>query len=727
MKLSLQKGIDSINEYINGNVPFPFFVAVNGSADIARILSALPSSFSAVMTSDFCRDDSYPDYDKLLETIVASESDIVLLGLGECSMYSLDYSFWGKIKDTPRAAKTIVIARGGAAKCQDLKKVDSKFNANRWCEIDSPLDISAVKVDSSVKIDAIPGFRTFLKKLEANKAGKHYVRTNLMIANSGNIRNSYGAVRDREPSFAVPEACLSSNQWDEYLADARLEGYPLNHWRTYLDVLLNGATSPYMKIVIKNSPTFEKYENAIFSTILTIDYRDRDYKKYYDERKAILRGFPEHKLLEYVHLSKIKDKDRIFYLTDSTKAEQRAIIEEIAHLGIVPEKLSWIYPELDSYLKKYRFSGENSEFFTVYFEQYKVQKVTNSVSNSFLETVAQISEPGKRKYNAVPSRNGLLMQYNQSNCGLYWMDALGVEFLAFIQSKAKELGLRISINIARSMLPTLTGINRDFYDDWAGYKFKKDPHLDKLKHEGIGDIGIKSTDPAVYLADELAVITEAMVKIKEVLANHTVDTVLLVSDHGASRLCVLNQHENKWKMQERGVHSGRCCKTSEIDEQPEFATESRGFWVLANYDRFKGGMPANVEVHGGASLEEVLVPILEFTLVSQAIECAVIGEADDENIVAIKKPLDTNAVLEVFCPKADALLFVRIRGKDYTGVQDESNKNKFSFELTGQFLVGSTYSATFFDKDNELNTVQFRLVRQKGANKNKKDGTDFFV
>lgn len=188
----------------------------------------------------------------------------------------------------------------------------------------------------------------------------------------------------------------------------------------------------------------------------------------------------------------------------------------------------------------------------------------------------------------------------------------------------------------------------------------------------------------------------------------------------------MNQYENKWEMQERGVHSGRCCKTSEIDEQPEFATESQGFWVLANYDRFKGSMPANVEVHGGASLEEVLVPIIEFTLASQVIECSVIGEHDGENVVSIIKPLDTNAVLEVYCPKANALLFVRIRGKDYIGMQDKSNKNKFLFELKGQFLVGSIYSATFFDKDNELNTVEFRLVRQKGTNKNKKDGTDFF-
>lgn len=727
MKLSLQKGLEAINEYINGNVSFPFFVAVDGSADIARILSTLPSNFATVMTSDFCQDDSYPDYDKLLESIIASEENIVLLGLGECSMYSLNYNFWGKIKDTPRAAKTIVIARNGLAKCENLKKADSKFGITRWCAIDSSLDISTVKVDPSVKIEVIPGFKALLKKLEANKSGKHYVQTRLAIANSAYIRNSYGVVKDRQPTFTIPEICLSSNQWDDYLSNTHLDGYPLEHWRTYLGHLLNGTTSPYMNLVMKCSPTYKEYENAILSAILTMDCRAQNYEKYYDERKAILHSFPDHKLLEYVLSSKAKDRDRIFYLTDSTKAERRAIIEEIAHLGTVPKELSRIYPDLYSYLKLYRFSGENDEFFTDYFEQYKVQKVTNSIFDSFRETVTLVSEPGKRKYNAVPSRNSLLMQFDPSNCGLYWMDGLGVEFLAFIQSKAKELGLRISVNIARSILPTLTDINRGFYDNWTGYKYKKDPHLDKLKHEGVGDVGIKSTDPAVHLADELTVIAEAMVKIKEVLTNHTVDTMLLVSDHGASRLCVLNQYENKWEMQERGVHSGRCCKTSEIDEQPEFATESQGFWVLANYDRFKGSMPANVEVHGGASLEEVLVPIIEFTLASHTIECSVIGEHDEENIVMIKKPLDTNAVLEVYCPKSNCILSVRIRGKDYKGVQDKSNKNKFTFDLKGQFLVGSTYSATFFDKDNELNTIQFRLVRQKGAKTNKTDGTDFFV
>ncbi|WP_337402369.1 hypothetical protein [Porcipelethomonas sp.] len=61
-----------------------------------------------------------------------------------------------------------------------------------------------------------------------------------------------------------------------------------------------------------------------------------------------------------------------------------------------------------------------------------------------------------------------------------------------------------------------------------------------------------------------------------------------------------------------GKHSGRCCPVSEDPNLPEVAYEN-GYAVLANYDRFQGSRPANVEVHGGATLEETVVPIIEIT------------------------------------------------------------------------------------------------------------------
>jgi hypothetical protein len=50
-----------------------------------------------------------------------------------------------------------------------------------------------------------------------------------------------------------------------------------------------------------------------------------------------------------------------------------------------------------------------------------------------------------------------------------------------------------------------------------------------------------------------------------------------------------------------------------IDEPNEFMTMDNGYWVLANYDMFKGARPGTVEVHGGATLEEVVIPIIEIT------------------------------------------------------------------------------------------------------------------
>ena len=62
----------------------------------------------------------------------------------------------------------------------------------------------------------------------------------------------------------------------------------------------------------------------------------------------------------------------------------------------------------------------------------------------------------------------------------------------------------------------------------------------------------------------------------------------------------------------------------------KFSTEENGFIVLANYGRFRGSRAANVEVHGGASLEEVVVPVIELTLADSSMQVAL----SDKNIVS---------------------------------------------------------------------------------------------
>lgn len=48
--------------------------------------------------------------------------------------------------------------------------------------------------------------------------------------------------------------------------------------------------------------------------------------------------------------------------------------------------------------------------------------------------------------------------------------------------------------------------------------------------------------------------------------------------------------------------------------------------MLADYGRFKGSRSANVEVHGGASLEEVVIPIIELSLKDESVTVSLVDD-----------------------------------------------------------------------------------------------------
>ena len=97
---------------------------------------------------------------------------------------------------------------------------------------------------------------------------------------------------------------------------------------------------------------------------------------------------------------------------------------------------------------------------------------------------------------------------------------------------------------------------------------------------------------------------------------HNCKKFVIASDHGASRLAVIHRQEEKYETDTKGEHSGRCCKKFDDYDLP-YAIPEGDYLVLADYGRFKGSRAANVEVHGGASLEEVVIPIISLTLKRQ--------------------------------------------------------------------------------------------------------------
>ena len=140
---------------------------------------------------------------------------------------------------------------------------------------------------------------------------------------------------------------------------------------------------------------------------------------------------------------------------------------------------------------------------------------------------------------------------------------------------------------------------------------------------------------------------------------HNNQTAYIIADHGSSRLAVIYEKINKWEVAEKGKHSGRCCPKTDLNEKPEFATEENDFWCLANYDRFRGGRAALVEVHGGATLEEVTVPIITMRKQQAKITCKVLG--DNPVKVSYKK----KAAIKLFVEIQSDKLAIMVRGKSY--------------------------------------------------------------
>ena len=731
MRVERQEAIEALRQYLSNDVAYPYLIAANTSTDLKALMLSLPSRIHTVNISDYCTFDGLPDEDAVFNDLQNADTSILLNGVGELVMLSGDNTLLRRIAGKTFPQKIIVLCRNQGTELEHLQQQNSKFGNNRWCELSSSSDISIIKVNSSVPFETVSGFKALLRKLEDHPSGKIYAKTEVSIICSYVISNAYTAIREADVSFVVPEESLGQQEWIEYLKNRSLETNDVYDWRSYLKLLLFGTESPYFRLVLQYSPNYKAYRKAITHAILHVSHTSEAYQTLYQERKAFLKAHSEVDVSEFIRDTLEKGSSRIYYLTDNTILERRAILEEVARHGFEHSTLEKVYPDLAAYFNDYQFSCSEGELLTQYFRDYKRQKTNNKLDPDFLQQVSDLSQPGNRRYNRLQTRNQLVEQAAGEGAGLYWVDALGVEYLGYIKKIAKELELWIEISVGRCTLPSLTDFNRSFFDNWTGFKCPKEPNLDKIKHEGVASQ--QSIGPAIHLADELSIIRDSLVTIKSCLVNHDAEYFLLVSDHGASRLCVLNQHENRWQithwqMEENGKHSGRCCPKSDADECPESATENLDFWVLANYDRFKGGRRANIEVHGGASLEEVVVPVIIITLSNEVIDCHVLGTSIDE-VATIIKPLDGPTIMPVYCSKSSANLYLKIKGKTYQAVRNETNPNEFSVDLSVYHEAWSssfTFDAVAFDGDNELSTFQFKVQRPNRMARNDRDGTDFF-
>ena len=607
--LSVDDAFKKIYLYLGSKFFCPFFVISDGADECAAFRKNFDDSFEKIFISDFCGGDFPLDTDLFVEKLKNLDKDSFCFGLGEYIYFTGQENILRGLQDKIFKRKIIFICRGVAHFLEQLADEDPKFQANRICRVPGNFDLSILKYTPKLNfnVDA-ENFTELLKLLENGNLKSLSVKSDLPLLNVREINSFYDAIKFNDPHFPAPHNALTDSQWKDYFFDNKCTGYPPEHWRTFAAGFQNKISDEYLQYVFSISTTYEDYQKNLLFALLNVD-DEKLFQKFYPLRKSATKNISAKYLAQYLeHVKKFPAENLAKFLTDNTDAERRAMIESVQGLKEIPEDFLKNFPAIKNYLNDYDFGDDD---FNNYFHRYKKIKLCNLFDDDFRQLVEQFAIT--RPYNKTYTRRALLDKFNE-NSKLYWLDALGVEFLSFILYTAVSLGLDFKVNIGRSTLPTLTALNKDFYDDWLGDKFQKNNKLDDLKHSSEKFYANGKCSSPTYFCDELKIIYDAIAEIKLWLDSHPDKKVLLTSDHGASRPAVMFGREVKYKMLSAGEHSGRCCPINEIDEKPDCAIEENGYWIMANYDRFSGGRLASVEVHGGATLEEILIPVIEFSL-----------------------------------------------------------------------------------------------------------------
>jgi len=531
----------------------------------------------------------------------------------------------------------------------------------------------------------------------ATQMGKNKSFSSLVCGSWGSVANLSTHISE------VWESSDNHAKWLLWLA-MKTFGEPNNHYLTY---------------VLSNCTDVASFVEHIYLDLVDVDITDVKFDRYYSERKRLIEQLPENLPLIKKYCDKLgrHQKNEVFYLTDGSMQEKYNFVRCLSIYDYTTTEISRATSSMSKalylYLRDFVFDAVNtklpdsdSEFrneLTEYFKDYKLQKITNRIFPEFLNKVNDYAL-SPRPYNKLQPRSSIIAHMDKKNTQLFFFDALGVEYLAFILAKCEEYDLVSEVAIGHCELPSITVENKEFLQYFSDGDWNKIDDLDEIKHHSqIYDY--RKCEYPLHLFEELDVIDGQLRLIQSMLVQGVLEKALIVADHGASRLAVRYGHElnSTIKLDESGEHSGRCCP-SEVDPSLPFAAYEDGFSVLANYERFKGGRRANVEVHGGASLEEVVVPIITLTKRPENIELCFVHP-----VITLKPRIVPELILYSNVPLERPRLL--IAGDFYEGVF-VADKKHARFEIPKIKRKG-IFSAEVYDGDKNMSVhLEFRVQKQ---------------
>lgn len=773
--MPIESAIKKIDRYLKKDNLEPFIVDVQNKSDLDAIIThyKLPqNNFVCASDSSFCKPDELPSIANILEMLIHENKTFFIQEIA--SFYKLE----GEKALSQELRELLAMSIAGHAviltyQCADflhaLVRTDKRLDS-RVCIVDGTQTIRPKLVFAAKGITpdgsgaVITGIHGFAKAVEAEVSSVIYIETRKSKTNYpyslysiSDMKHPYEVLCHADQLTSTLEETIgNADEWKyvlsefneypsweklisakignvHYLDNAismyRLHSYNKNWlWLYFIALKLFGAGSDWcLNNAASKATSTSDFIRNIYRSILELEPTDPLFVSAYERRKILLDalGNPLDELSNYCKIVLSKGKDALYYLTDSSIQEKELVFKLLNKYGTEFDRtelltiLERIYPSIYNYLTPYHFKNE---LLDSYFQEYKHQKVINKISPNFMAIVEQ--QAIDRDYNIIlQPRSAVIENLDVAHTQTYFTDAMGVEYLGFIMSKCRELQLMAKVTVCRSELPSITSRNKEFWNVLSTEQFPiiTIDKIDKIKHHGEEGYDYSREDKKlpIHLIRELELIEELLTKVKNNLIDGNYNKAILIADHGASRLAVIHESENLLEMASNGTHSGRCCPKCEIDVRPTSAADADDFWALANYDRFKGSRKANVEVHGGATLEEITVPIIEITHLNTDVEVKLMPidasatfTGTPEIIVSFRK----KAAIKIFATQKLMDMSIKIDGHMYEAKPIDDNF--YIVEEMPEIRRAKTYSVDVFTCGNKIfNTLSLRVKKESGSEK----------
>ncbi len=331
------------------------------------------------------------------------------------------------------------------------------------------------------------------------------------------------------------------------------------------------------------------------------------------ERATVLKKLNTIEPLVAKFVTETDDKvESVPFLNCGLEVETQGIIKRAAlydvELGL-PKEFDEADPMISYYLCLNFDYGYQR--ISAYFNKLRCLRLKDSVSEEFAKEAYFAEVPV-----GIEKRDAVLSKYDDGETALLVVDGLGAEFLPLLINVATHNNIYVEeMKVVSVNLPTSTAFNEIRWNE--AHRLRDVKQADNISHNGHSKY--EKCEYEENLAELFAVFKKSILtRVVGGLKNHK--RVVVTADHGSSYLAVTAYKANLSKTIPWENPDDWRYTLVQVDQnapeglEPAYHSElGKTYFVVKGYNRLPRQGGKLYGLHGGATLEERLVPFVVFT------------------------------------------------------------------------------------------------------------------